>query len=137
MALPTSIFRGSGQITAVTNWAGDEKGNPLLKNAAFKPDTSIVKQTNLTIAEKVATLKKGMAEAFALTSTSPLIDAGTFVSGYHCARADDAASNPMRNPPADNSCRHWSGKAPDIGAFEYSSAVNPSAAPTPPDLQVQ
>jgi hypothetical protein len=48
---------------------------------------------------------------FHLLDTSPAIDAGKAVSGYHCEESDDI------NPEQTN-CRHWKGEAPDIGAYE-------------------
>jgi hypothetical protein len=58
---------------------------------------------------------------YRLISTSPGIDNGTLIPGFHCARADDNSTNPY--PLTDNSCRHWSGKAPDIGAFESTNVT--------------
>lgn len=54
------------------------------------------------------------AKNFDLQSTSPAIDKGAFISGFHCAQSDNV------NPSQIN-CRHWSGTAPDIGAYEYTS----------------
>jgi hypothetical protein len=65
------------------------------------------------------------AEDFSLESNSPAIDNGTFIDGYHCARADDNQTDPY--PAGDTSCRHWYGAAPDMGAFEYEG-------PSPPDV---
>ncbi len=42
--------------------------------------------------------------------TSPAIDAGVVIPGYHCASAG----------PNSSGCREWYGSAPDIGAYEYN-----------------
>lgn len=54
-----------------------------------------------------------------LSSNSPAIDAGIIIPGYHCSVSDSNGGLLLTG------CRHWSGSAPDIGAFEY-----PSAAPS-------
>jgi hypothetical protein len=46
-----------------------------------------------------------------LRSTSPAIDAGQVIPGLHCAQSDDV-------DPGQKCCRHWRGKAPDIGSWE-------------------
>ncbi len=47
---------------------------------------------------------------FHLQPTSPAIDAGVVIPGYHCASAG----------PNSSGCREWYGLAPDIGAYEYN-----------------
>lgn len=51
---------------------------------------------------------------YTLQAGSSAIDAGTWIPGYHCALADDNGGSGLTG------CSHWSGLAPDIGAFEYS-----------------
>jgi len=55
-----------------------------------------------------------MKNVFSLNSSSPLIDAGTLISGYHC---------PVSGVDDGNGCRVWYGNAPDIGAYEYNSGT--------------
>ncbi|MEK6918081.1 MAG: NosD domain-containing protein [Nanoarchaeota archaeon] len=52
-----------------------------------------------------------------LQSISPGIDAGTFIPGFHCALSDSNGGTSLTN------CRHWSGLAPDIGAYEFVSGA--------------
>lgn len=49
----------------------------------------------------------------ALQSISPMKDAGLFVTGVHCAQADDAGGTGLTG------CVHWRGAAPDLGYTEY------------------
>ena len=96
-----------------TNWNGLAQGDPRLVNS------NPVINTNLpagSAASRWQFLWDQFKTAFSPAAGSPLIDAGTVVSGLHCATADDDPGSPM-NPNA--SCRHWNGAAPDIGAFEY------------------
>ena len=58
-----------------------------------------------------------------LSATSPAIDTGEFIPGYHCALADDNGGAGLTG------CRHWSGSAPDRGAIEY---VDTGPDTTPP-----
>ena len=56
---------------------------------------------------------------FTLQSTSPAINAGEFISGYHCSLADDAGGSSLTG------CRHWRGSAPDLGAIEFGGTPAP------------
>jgi hypothetical protein len=77
----------------------------------------------------------GVVSGLALQAGSAAIDAGTWVSGVHCDRADD---NPNPYPVNDPNCLHWKGAAPDLGAYEYGVAVAPPAVPPAPSgLQVR
>lgn len=55
---------------------------------------------------------------FRLQNNSPAIDAGMIIPDYHCAQSDDTN-------PGQTNCKHWSGAAPDIGAFEYTVPQTP------------
>ncbi len=48
--------------------------------------------------------------------TSPAIDNGTIVPGYHC---NVSAST----DPTQTGCKLWYGSAPDIGAYEYNPGI--------------
>ena len=68
---------------------------------------------------------------FVLQSTSPAIDQGELIAGFHCPAAGSALSQARQ---ADGSyCVEWYGKAPDIGACEFVPEAPPAA---PSDLQV-
>jgi hypothetical protein len=126
------IWEVSGVTT--TNWAEDKNGNPKVANMQFMPNVSTIEfNTSMTVAQKVANIRQQFASAFSPVAGSPLIDAGTFIAGYHCATADDNPSSPM---PLGADCRHWRGSKPDIGAYEFGS-TDPDDAPTSPSLQVQ
>ncbi|WP_051085235.1 immunoglobulin-like domain-containing protein [Hahella ganghwensis] len=50
---------------------------------------------------------------------SPLINAGIAIDGVHCTNPDPVYPYPL-STGYDDSCLHWTGSAPDIGAFESS-----------------
>jgi len=50
---------------------------------------------------------------FKLQASSPAIDRGKLIMGFHCALSDNNGGSSLTN------CVHWCGSAPDIGAFEY------------------
>lgn len=83
--------------TASNEDANSIQGNPLFVNAA--------------------------AKNFQLQGTSPGIDQGEIIAGFHCAQSDDVN-------PSQTNCRHWNGSAPDLGAFEYGSGTPDTTAPT-------
>ena len=56
-----------------------------------------------------------------LQPSSPAIDAGTIIEGFHCP-----------NPGPGVDCQEWYGKAPDIGACEYVATVVAVGPPNPP-----
>lgn len=62
-----------------------------------------------TTQQKLAPIRSQVRDNFKPDETSPLIDAGSIIPGYHCATAG--------NHP-DQNCRQWFGSAPDIGPFE-------------------
>lgn len=94
-------------------WDGDKSGSPKLINDeatwTFPTDDSV------PLATRWAMLWGQMRAAVRPAADSPLRDAGTLVSGYHCAKADD---DPIAPEPATSACRHWAGAAPDLGPFE-------------------
>jgi hypothetical protein len=58
-----------------------------------------------------------------LCAKSPAIDAGFFVTGFHCPNPGSALNQPKQ---ADGSyCVEWYGKAPDIGSCEFYVAALP------------
>jgi len=58
---------------------------------------------------------------FRLQSSSPAIDAGEWIEGYHCFYSDEQA---VFLGITQDGCRHWSGVRPDIGAFEFEDITN-------------
>ena len=56
-----------------------------------------------------------------LQSTSPAIDMGAVIDGFHC---------PNPGPDSSGTCIEWYGSAPDAGACEYV----PNQQPPPPPL---
>jgi len=66
------------------------------------------------VSSHIAYAQQQMKNVFSLNSSSPLIDAGTLISGYHC---------PVSGVDDGNGCRVWYGNAPDIGAYEYNSGT--------------
>ncbi|MCF7762187.1 MAG: right-handed parallel beta-helix repeat-containing protein [Verrucomicrobia bacterium] len=112
---------GSATGKGGENWASDGKnvdknfsGDPELVNdrltldMEFNPESSVGSKWEYVVSQirRNFTPKRG----------SGLIDNGKLIEGYHCPRADDDKVSPMSK---DAPGRHWSGKAPDIGAFEY------------------
>lgn len=69
----------------------------------------------LSPAQKADFIRNQFKSAFTPQAGSNLIDAATFISGVHCATADDDPVTPM---PRVAICRHWRGAAPDIGPYE-------------------
>jgi parallel beta-helix repeat protein len=59
-----------------------------------------------------------------LQNISPGVDNGTFIPGFHCALSDGNGGASLTN------CRHWSGSAPDIGAYEYTSGASSRECPS-------
>ncbi|MEJ2620774.1 MAG: right-handed parallel beta-helix repeat-containing protein [Candidatus Thiodiazotropha sp.] len=117
-------------ILNTTNWAFNQDGDPLIAIPDFsntRVDTTVLDSSS--IAQKVRAIKNQFATALVPQRNSPLIDAGTFIAGIHCPRADDA-DDPM--PLYDHGCRHWRGSAPDIGAYEYGNII--VSPPMPPIL---
>lgn len=53
---------------------------------------------------------------FNLLASSPAIDNGTIISGYHCAFN-------YETDPNQQNCKVWYGAAPDIGAFEFQDGA--------------
>ena len=70
--------------------------------------------------QRILNPKFGTISGLALQAGSPAIDAGTWVSGVHCDRADDG---PVPYPANDPNCLHWRGAAPDVGAYEHGIEV--------------
>ncbi|MEJ2692383.1 MAG: multidrug transporter, partial [Candidatus Thiodiazotropha sp.] len=119
-----SVFNGFADLGVGTvvdsqsNWSEDSDGNPQLSDNSF--DGAAVDLNfaiGATVQEKLTHIRTQFETALTPTAGSPLIDAGVFVPGMHCATADDDAMQPM--PLSDTSCRHWKGNSPDIGPYEY------------------
>ena len=109
-----------------TNFSGDVSGtDPTLVNPNFDPTTILAAAEGssgfpaVTIASRWQTLYSAFQAQFKPAPGSPLIDAGTLISGYHCPIADDHGQDPTAR------CRHWKGLAPDIGPFELGITGNP------------
>jgi len=69
-----------------------------------------------------------------LSPTSPAIDAGALIQGFHCPNPGSALNQPRMSN--GDYCQEWYGSAPDIGACEYVPAI--ATIPNPPsDLVVQ
>ncbi|SRR6266446_3123098 len=68
---------------------------------------------------------------YTLLPTSPAIDAGALIEGFHCPLAGSALNQPRQ--PNGDFCWEWYGKAPDIGGCEFvpTQMVKP---PNPPAL---
>ena len=69
----------------------------------------------MTVRQRAAWLRAQFVKALSPKAGSALIDAAPLVPELHCATADDSPTP----PPAGAECRHWRGRAPDIGAFEF------------------
>jgi hypothetical protein len=103
---------------ATHNWVRSQ-GNPFLVNAAASIDLALPPGT---VAQRWRYVMQQVVAAYTPGPGSPLIDAGRLVPGFHCATADDDRSSPM-SPNAP--CRHWAGRAPDIGPFEFGLLGSP------------
>lgn len=101
-------------IAQKSNWFGTtaDIASPSFNTAAV--DLNL--PAGLSPAQKADFVRAQFKAAFTPRPGSNLIDAGTFIPGVHCATADDDPAKPM--PANDTTCRHWLGKAPDIGPFE-------------------
>jgi hypothetical protein len=124
----SSDFSEAQPCTNSNNYAGGTT-DPQLANPTFSPVTTVATaETCLASAPHAVTVKScwqalydGFFNAYKPAAGSALIDAGVFISGYHCATADDSGSP----PPVDAACRHWRGSAPDQGPFEFGINGNP------------
>jgi hypothetical protein len=112
-------YRNAGDVDfvwtggeAAHNWAAREVGDPRLAAGSASIDFNLPEGS---IAQRWRFLMDQVTAAFTLVAESPLVDAGRLVEGFHCPRADDDPAKPM---DPDEPCRHWAGKAPDIGPFE-------------------
>lgn len=127
--------RNADYIELASNWSEDNSGDPQLTNGSFSKDSVITSfPSSYTIKQKLDDIRQQFITAYTPSESSPLIDAGAFDAGIHCATADDDSSNPMA---PDAACRHWTGAAPDIGAFERGvnyTSVGYTAPPSPPVL---
>jgi len=122
-AFNTNSDIGNVQATG-NNWAND--GNNVASALSGDPNLTVsipalnfAFDTNASVLVKWQFIESQIRSAFTPKQGSGLIDSGTIVRGYHCQYADDDAINPM---PLDAAGRHWTGIAPDIGAFEYAAA---------------
>ena len=126
----TRINTGAPGALISSNWDEESptrRGDPALVNGSFKAFHVEPFDQSMSLTEKMAFIRSQVKAAFTPLPNSPLVDAGEFLEGVHCPRADDNPDNPME---LDSDCRHWSGAAPDIGAFEYTGEVSPPV-PTP------
>jgi hypothetical protein len=87
----------------------------MLQNVALNLSLSF--DQTLSVREKWKFVEIQVRRALSPRPGSGLIDQGQIIPGYHCPRADDDPTSPMKNAP---------GRAPDIGAFEFAPS-RPSA----------
>jgi len=71
---------------------------------------------------------------FTLQPTSPAIDKGALIPGFHCPKPGSALDQPRQNDPYNSYCVEWYGAAPDIGACEFVPQPPP---PVPTGLTVK
>ena len=128
-------FAAVPDMTLATNISSKNENDLKLVNVRIDPLTivnSVPKTT--TIQARVERILELFRTALSPAEDSPLIDAGTLISGFHCPTADDDKSNPQ-NPLS--SCRHWLGEAPDIGPYEFGlKTVADSNPPMPPSVSI-
>ena len=112
----------------IERWDGD----PMLSNPNLAGDW-----INTSFAEDVAMIDKHnyihdlVIDALMPRAGSPLVDAGVFVDGLHCAHAADDPLAHLNGPH----CRAWYGLAPDIGAVEsFGRGAAPAPVPAPAAL---
>lgn len=110
------ILAIGGGATEQTNWTEDANGLPNIANLSFTYTDLVTGTEGTDVQTRIDSIIAQFRAALTPGTGSPLIDAGTFVSGVHCATADDDPVTP--HDPNDLSCLHWIGSAPDIGAFE-------------------
>jgi hypothetical protein len=73
----------------------------------------------------------GQGYNYTLQPTSPAIDAGAMPPDpFHCPAPGSALNQPRL--PDGSYCGEWFGKAPDIGACEYTTAAIVQPKPVPP-----
>jgi hypothetical protein len=119
--------------------AADSQGNsPLSNNVSFRASSVVppIAPNNLTVKRPMilglflsvaASVGNPFCNGFNLQATSPAIDAGTIIEGFHCPAAGSALDQPRLSDGSN--CHEWYGAAPDIGACEY---VPPSSTVSPP-----
>lgn len=125
---PPAITSGVVQSTNHFN-----SGTPSIANPSFVYTDINTNPTSTSFRDRRDKIYEQIRAALVPADGSALIDAGTFVAGKHCATADDDATTPHN--PADKTCRHWMGSAPDIGAYEYG-LVDATGKPLPPTISV-
>ncbi len=105
-----------GCVDCSNNWGKDIDGNPQVTNPSVTIDTNFPIDYNIT--QKLEYIRSQFRNALTPASGSPLIDAGKFISGYHCPTAGE-------HPGSD--CKEWYGSAPDIGVYEYNDGRSGSS----------
>ena len=106
---------GSHNISNTSPMHADPDGNQAYPNTGgVNVDANGNSRTDIGDLDSIFSQVKNM---FSLQAGSQAIDSGQWISGVHCATADDDSSNPA--DPDDPSCRHWLGSAPDRGPYEF------------------
>jgi hypothetical protein len=119
-----------GWCAASNNFNGDTSGAPGLvdENFGFAAMNAITEACIERGAPHLVTVQScwqaawnTIHEKLSPAPGTPIIDAGSFLAGYHCPSADD---DPVTPEPASSACRHWRGSAPDQGPFEFGYRGN-------------
>lgn len=101
-------------IPSATNWDGNSDGNPGYQAVSFSSQINV---PNLqTVADKVVSVRQQLYDMVGLSNNpglaNSLADRGTVIPGLHCPQASEPGDDPQ-------SCRAWSGQAPDLGPIEF------------------
>jgi hypothetical protein len=120
------------------NWSSDGSVLPPYNGDPRALNTNVVLTTAFqpawTVRQKHDYMESQIKKTLSPAIGSPLLSAGVFLAGYHCARPDNDPVSPM---PASAPGRHWKLPAPDLGALNWlntnSSTLKP---PAPTGLRV-
>jgi len=107
------VFLSGGGIRCAAGCTGgtnhdDPAADPGLADAALVPALWRYDYPAPTVQARWAALYERFRQAYRPQPSSPLIDAGAVVEGYHCPEPGTG----------DGECVEWRGAAPDLGPFE-------------------
>jgi hypothetical protein len=112
------VHRSGGGIRCAAGCTGgpnhdDPSLDPGLADEALEPGLWGHDYPAPTVEARWGALYEAFRRAYRPLPSSPLVDAGAVIEGYHCPAPG----------PGHGDCVEWSGAAPDLGPFEALSPL--------------